>query len=1173
LSRKLDEWVSSILGVITVNGCAGLRTSLESIRRPAANGGGPLRAVPEGTCVLEKLLETMISSEPFERLLLERARPLTAHAEAGHDFLVSALARGLDGPVMAVTPGPSEAEALAAGVEAFLGPERVGLFPAWEALPYEGISPAADVAARRAKAAAAARAASGAFVLVCPAHAAIQTIAPTLGTSAALEVRRGATLPPHALAEGLVELGYSRADIVERRGEFAVRGGILDVFPGTARRPVRAEYDGDEIESLREFIPATQLSTDPIASVEVHPVRELVETSELRERARELLNTTTGRFADALARFSEGLAFEGMEALTSLLYDELATPASLLPNGAWAVLVPARRTEDRARQAVDEADALATASDWPGPRVLLPLEEALGERTILRLSEFTEGIDLRLAGWGTAAGNTPEIAARLEELTERGHHVVVAAAGSGSLERAEEVLAEHRIRTTSSPSGLVTVVEAIVDRGFIFGPGRVALATEEDLFGSRRHTRAAPRLTKRRADAIALELSPGDFAVHQVHGVGRYVGIMRRAVAGAERDYLVLEYAERDRLSVPTDSVGMVAKYLGGDAPRLHRLGSSDWPRAKARVKRAVRDMAGELVRLYSVRMAVPGHAFGSDTPWQHELEDAFPHEETRDQMGAIEEVKADMQSERPMDRLICGDVGYGKTEIAVRAAFKAVMEGKQAAVLVPTTLLAEQHAVTFSERYAPFPVSVAMLSRFASPTEQKRIVEDLAEGKVDVVVGTHRLISSDVRFKDLGLLVVDEEQRFGVAHKERLKRFRAHVDVLTMTATPIPRTLEMALAGIRDMSVVDTPPEDRQPVLTYVGSYEEGLALGAVRRELLRGGQVFWVHNRVATIDRQASWLMEEVPEARVVIAHGQMEEDLLEKQMMRFWDRDADVLVCTTIIESGLDVPSANTLVVDRADRLGLAQMYQLRGRVGRSSERAFAYFFFPPASKLTEEAHERLETISRHTALGSGFQIALRDLEIRGAGNLLGAEQHGHIAAVGFDTYCRLLQDAVSDMKGETVEEEREIRIDLPVRAFLPVGWVGQEALRLELYRRISTAPDHETLAEVRAEAEDRFGTLPEEVETLFAVASLRVTCVRLGIEEVGRFRDQVRLRPVELPESLVVDLGARVPGATYHGANRTLNLVPQMMGGRELPGWVERTLLAATGSLEAVDRIAG
>jgi transcription-repair coupling factor (superfamily II helicase) len=1121
----------------------------------------------------EQLLDAMTSSPPFERVLLERARPVVAHAEAGHDFVVASLARGLDAPVLAVTPGPHEAEAMAEGVAAFLGADRVALFPAWEALPYEGISPAAEVAAKRAQAAAAARAASGAFVLVMPAHAAVQTIAPTLGTAEPLSIAKGATIPPDALAERLVDLGYERADVVEHRGEFAVRGGIVDVFPGTARRPVRAEYFGDEIESLREFVPATQLSTAAIEHAELHPVRELVATDELRARASELLNSTTGRFGDALARFSEGLVFEGMEGLTSLLYDDLSTPASLLPEKSWAVVVPSRRTLERARQAVDEAEALAQASDWPGPPVLVPLEEALGDHTVLQISEFTEGIDLGLEGWGTATGNAPEMAAKIQELADRGRRVVVAAGGHGSLQRAEEVLAEYGVKTSASQTAPVHCEEAPVEKGFVFNAGGVALATEQDLFGSRRHTRSAPRITKRRTDALALELSPGDFAVHQVHGVGRYIGITRRSVAGAERDYLVLEYAEGDRLSVPTDAVGMVAKYLGGDSPRIHRLGSSDWPRAKARVKRAVRDMAGDLVRLYSVRMAVPGHAFPPDTPWQHELEDAFPHEETRDQMAAIIEVKQDMESTKPMDRLICGDVGYGKTEIAVRAAFKAIQDGKQAAILVPTTLLAEQHYVTFSERYAPFPVKVAMLSRFATPAEQKQIVEDLAEGKIDVVIGTHRLISGDVKFKDLGLLVVDEEQRFGVAHKERLKRFRAHVDVLTMTATPIPRTLEMALAGIRDMSVVDTPPEDRQPVLTYVGSYEDSLAIGAVRRELLRGGQVFWVHNRVATIDREANRLMEEIPEARIVIAHGQMDEDYLEKQMLRFWDRDADVLVCTTIIESGLDVPSANTLVVDRADRLGLSQMYQLRGRVGRSSERAFAYFFFPPASKLTDEAHERLETISRHTALGSGFQIALRDLEIRGAGNLLGAEQHGHIAAVGFDTYLRLIQESVSEMRGEPVPEEKEIRIDLPVRAYLPVAWVGQEALRLELYRRISTAPSHEALTEIRAETEDRFGAFPEEVETLFALASLRVTSVRLGIEEVARFREQVRLRPVELSEELALEVASRVPDATYHRANRTLNLVPPILAGRDLPAWVERALLAAAGEIEAVDRIAG
>jgi transcription-repair coupling factor (superfamily II helicase) len=709
----------------------------------------------------------------------------------------------------------------------------------------------------------------------------------------------------------------------------------------------------------------------------------------------------------------------------------------------------------------------------------------------------------------------------------------------------------------------VETVEAPLSSGFAFEPGGLAIVTEEDLFGSRRHTRSAPRFASRSTGSIADELEPGDFAVHRIHGVGRYTGVVHRALAGAERDYLVLEYASADKLYVPSDQVGMVAKYLGGDAPRLHRLGGSDWARATARVKRAVKDMAGELVRLYSARMAVPGHAFGPDTPWQRELEDAFPHEETPDQVTAIDEVKADMERPVPMDRLICGDVGFGKTEIAVRAAFKAVMDGKQVAVLVPTTLLAEQHYLTFTERYAPYPVKVAMLSRFLSAREQNEVVEGLAAGRIDVVIGTHRLLGADVTFRDLGLLVVDEEQRFGVGHKERLKRFRAHVDVLTMTATPIPRTLEMALTGIRQMSTVDTPPEDRQPVLTYVGSYDEGLALGAVRRELLREGQVFWVHNRVATIDRQAAWLQRELPEARIVIAHGQMDEDALERQMMRFWDRDADVLVCTTIIESGLDVPNANTLIVDRGDMLGLAQLYQLRGRVGRSSERAFAYFFFPPVRELTEEAHERLATISRHQALGSGFRIALRDLEIRGAGNLLGAEQHGHIAAVGFDAYCRILQQSVAELQGEPIAEEKELRIDLPVRAFVPPGWVAQESLRLELYRRISLAAVVAELERIRDETVDRYGALPDEVETLFAVASLRVTCRALGVTEVSTYRDQVRIRPVALPDALRLDLGARLAGATFHDARQTLNLTPERVPGADLPSWVEARLREAMG----------
>jgi transcription-repair coupling factor (superfamily II helicase) len=1107
---------------------------------------------------LREVLDALIGSAPFERLLLERGRPIVARAEAGEDALMAALAVALEAPLLVVAPGPHEAEEIAGGVAAYLGADGVALLPQWDALPYEGMDPAPEVAARRADAIARLRAASVPFVLVAPALAAMQGMPPTLGATPALQLAAGVDLPPDVLAERLSELGYRRVDVVEHRGEFAVRGGVVDLFPGIARRPARLEYWGDEIERLREFSPSTQLSTKDLGAVDVPPVRELLMDDDLRASAARGAERLPQRYRDGLHRLSEGLRFEGAEALAPFLFPHLPTPAELLPAGSWVVLAQAQRTLRRAAQAYQEAEALAEAIGWPGPTVLHDLDDALEGRVQVHLSEFTDGLDVGLAGWGTAQGNAGELAARLERAATDGTRIVLVGRGHGSLQRASEVLGDVPVES----------VEASLASGFLFEPGRLAVVTEEDLFGSRRHTRTAPRLTARRTDAVAEELEPGDHAVHRIHGIGRYAGVVHRELAGAERDYLVLEYAENDKLYVPSDQVGMVARYLGGDAPRLHRLGGSDWARATAKVRRAVRDMAGELVRLYSVRMASPGHAFGPDTPWQRELEDAFPHEETPDQVTAIDEVKADMERPVPMDRLICGDVGFGKTEIAVRAAFKALMDGKQVAVLVPTTLLAEQHFVTFAERYSPYPVKVAMLSRFLSSREQKEVVDGLAAGRIDVVIGTHRLLGSDVSFRDLGLLVVDEEQRFGVAHKERLKRFRAQVDVLTMTATPIPRTLEMALTGIRQMSTVDTPPEDRQPVLTYVGSYDEGLAIGAVKRELLREGQVFWVHNRVATIDRQAAGLKTQLPEAEVVLAHGRMEEDLLERQMVRFWDREADVLVCTTIIESGLDVPNANTLIVDRADMLGLAQLYQLRGRVGRSSERAFAYFFFPPARELTEEAHERLSTISRHQALGSGFKIALRDLEIRGAGNLLGAEQHGHIAAVGFDAYCRILQQSVSELQGRPVEEERDLRIDLPVKAFVPPGWVAQESLRLELYRRISLAGDHEELERIRAETVDRYGGLPVEVETLFAVASLRVTCRTLGVEEVSTFRDQVRLRPVRIEDAVRLDLAERVPGATFHIAKQTLNLTPERIAGADLPAWVESRLREAVGEAVAV-----
>jgi transcription-repair coupling factor (superfamily II helicase) len=1111
----------------------------------AGSGGSGLVVLFGGR--MEKLLEPLVESEAFQRVLAS-SEPRLARAEApGHPYVAAGLAVAVDGPVLAVAAGPREAESLSSGAEAFLGPDRVALFPAWEALPVEGISPAPETAARRAAAAHRLRRASGPFVVAAPIASVLQRLVPTLGEADPLTLGEGVEIAPDRLAERLVGLGYVRTDLVAHRGEFAVRGGIVDIFPGTAARPARIEFLGDQVERLRGFSPATQTSTGPLDAIEIHPVRELLPDGDVRELAREAVPGRKGHLRDALARLEDGLFFEGMEQTAPLLFASMPLLRELLPDGAWVLVSQTRRTLDRGREIVREARALAEATGWDGPDAVAEPHAALAGRPRLDLTEFAEGDDLGVAGWGGLAGE--RLAARAAELSRNGFLLAVTAAGRGSLERALEVLerAGAAPPTETQESGLV--------EGFVFPDGGVAVVGEDDLFGRRRR-HEAPKVTGRSAAAFAAELSPADFAVHSVHGVGRYVGMVRRSIGDAERDYLLLEYAAGDKLYVPADQLDVVSRYVGGEQPRLHRLGTNDWPRAKARVRRAVRDMAGELVRLYSARMAATGHAFGPDTPWQGELEDAFPHEETRDQFAAIVDVKRSMEAPKPMDRLICGDVGYGKTEIAVRAAFKAVMDGKQVAVLVPTTLLAEQHSVTFGERYAPFPVRVEMLSRFLPRKEQQRVIADVAEGKVDVVIGTHRLLSPDVRFKDLGLLVIDEEQRFGVAHKERLKRLRVNVDVLTMTATPIPRTLEMALSGVRELSVVDTPPEDRQPVLTYVGPYEEGVALGAVRRELRRGGQVFWVRADVRSIDRFAAWLQDQVPEARVMVAHGQMDEARLEKAMLGFWNAESDVLVCTTIIESGLDVPTANTLVVDRAERMGLSQLYQLRGRVGRSAERAFAYLFFPPQAHLSDEAHERLAAISRLTALGSGFQVAMRDLEIRGAGNLLGAEQSGHIAAVGFDTYARLLAESVAELKGEPLPEEKEIRIDLPVRAFLPVDYLGQESLRLELYRRIASAGSDEELDQARAEAEDRFGPLPPEAVTLVELARLRIECQRLGVDEVGTFRRQVRLRPLDLPA------GAVLPeGATYHPTTKTLNLAPEPREmGPGLPGWV-RTLLRA------------
>ena len=631
--------------------------------------------------------------------------------------------------------------------------------------------------------------------------------------------------------------------------------------------------------------------------------------------------------------------------------------------------------------------------------------------------------------------------------------------------------------------------------------------------------------------------------VHHIHGVGHYEGMVKRTIGGIERDYLLVAYKGGDKLYVPSDQIDTLRQYVGGEAPTLHRLGGSDFAKSKSRVRSAVREIAQELVVLYQKRVNAIGHAFGHDTPWQHEMEEAFPYVETPDQRTAIDETKADMERAYPMDRLVCGDVGFGKTEVAIRAAFKAIQEGKQVAVLAPTTLLATQHGNTFADRFAGYPIRVEVLSRFLTAGEAKKVLEGLRNGEVDCVIGTHRLLAADIHFKDLGLLVVDEEQRFGVQHKEQVKQIKHDVDVLTLSATPIPRTLEMALVGIRDLSLLQTPPADRQPILTFVGSYDERVAVEAIRRELLREGQVFWVHNRVRSIDTAAARLRQLVPEARIAIAHGQLDEGTLEQVVVDFWEGRYDVLVCTTIIESGIDMPTVNTLVVERADLLGLGQMHQLRGRVGRSGQRAYAYLFHPEDKVLTEEAYERLKTIGEATELGSGFKIAMRDLEIRGAGNLLGESQSGHIAAVGYDLYCQMVTEAVSEMKGEPVKPPPEIKLDVPTDAYLPADFVAKEELRLEAYRRLAEVVTQADVDDIRVEWEDRYGPLPPPAEALLQVGRLRAECHRLGIVDMQitgskQQGGQARLSPIDLKLSASMRLKRLSKGAIHKEDQRQL-----------------------------------
>ncbi len=1112
---------------------------------------------------LRAALDLLPRAAPY-RALLDRL-PAAGETRAlgvivnARGYLIATLAAHFNRPLLVITAQGRRARDLADTIAAWLGePERVHVFAEPEPLPYERLAWSRETRRERLAALAAlARWRKGhpAPVVITSARALMWKTLPA--REMRLSVRAlhvGDRIPMHDLITLLLTLGYTAASVVDTPGTFARRGGILDIYPPNTRWPVRVDFFGDEIDSLRFFDPEPQTTLPDVPrpqSLLLAPASEalLRHGARAAARLRDLDLSTCHRalaeqIQQEIADLEEGAAFQHLEYYLPYLYSQPATLVDHLPDAGLLILedgLDLKRTWlDLAEQAEEVRADLLTTRELPAniARPYFTWEEILprlrARPTLILGHGGLEGQPAEeepllrdlFAPAPYFGGKVREIVRRVLRAREEGDHVILISRQAPRLadlltDAGYPIAPADALPQPPQPRG-ISLLNRVLGGGFILqvegqsGPYRVWALTDAELFGFRPVARR-PRARPTAPETFFADIKPGDYVVHIDHGIGIFRGLVRLEVDGEEREYLQVDYAQGDKLYVPIHQADRLARYVGpgGAPPVLNRLGTADWEMVKRRAKRAVADIAKELLELYARRATIRGHAFSPDTEWQHELEASFPYEETEDQLRAVEEVKRDMEQPRPMDRLVVGDVGFGKTEVAIRAAFKAVMDGKQVAVLVPTTVLAQQHYTTFRERLAPFPVTIAMLSRFLTRSQQKRVIEGLKQGSIDIVIGTHRLLSGDVQFKDLGLLIIDEEQRFGVAHKEKLKKLRANVDVLTLTATPIPRTLHMSLTGIRDLSTIDTPPEERLPVKTTVAEYDEHLIRQAILRELDRGGQVYFVHNRVLGIEVVANKVKQIVPEARVAIAHGQMPERELERTMLAFARGEIDVLVCTTIIESGLDIPTANTIIINRADQFGLAQLYQLRGRVGRGAVRAYAYLLYDKGKRLSIEARRRLEAIYEASELGAGFRIAMQDLELRGAGELLGARQHGHIAAVGFDLYARLLAKAVQELKekGEIEVPEGEsapytdplppaVQMDLPLRASLPPNYIPDDALRLYLYRRIAGLTSLDEVDALRRELRDRFGPLPEEVENLLFVVKVKILAQAAGVTRIGR-----------------------------------------------------------------------
>ena len=1129
-----------------------------------------MRSRKKGRSAINGLLAQLAADAKLTDALNSHSRVIAP--ASSNSFLIAL--KAAQQPVLVVTSSSRGAEDLAEDLRN-LHP-IVFEFPAWETLPHERLSPRSDTVAKRIQTLAALSAlpADANPIVVAPIRAVIHRFISSLAQEPLRTLELGQEVSLTELITHFTELSYTRTDLVEKRGEFAVRGGIVDVFLPLSDYPVRIDFFGDEIEELRYFDISDQRTTKPVTGkLAIIPCRELLITDAVKERA-EKIKSRYPAAIEVLEKISQGISVDGMESLIPFLVDEHSTIFDRISSRSTVIFIEEERTKSRTADLIETNEEFLQAS-WSnasmGGDAPMPVDKVtyLGWDALfdeisshglghLALNSF--GTDLDQEAFFTdfmavepMRGNVERLITLLEDGLNQHQAVLFAATGHGMAERFAGIFRDADLPVQLSATlaakptlGAIHVFQSTLAHGFT--NDEILFITERDLSGSKVTSKDAARMPTKRKQAIdPLELKTGDYVVHEQHGIGRYVELVQRTVGGVTREYLVIEYAPAkrgqpgDRIFVPTDTLEQVSKYVGGEAPAVHRIGSGDWQKAKGRARKAVRQIAGELIRLYAARTSAPGFAFSPDTPWQRELEDAFSYIETPDQLSTIEDVKRDMERPYPMDRIICGDVGYGKTEIAIRAAFKAVQDGKQVAVLVPTTLLVQQHSKTFAERYAGFPLKVAGISRFNTAKESKDILKELEAGSVDVIVGTHRLLSNDVIFKDLGLVIVDEEQRFGVEQKESLKKMRTTVDVLAMSATPIPRTLEMAVTGIREMSTITTPPEERHPILTYVGPSDEAQIKAAIHRELLRDGQIFYLHNRVDSIDKCASHIQEMIPEARVRVAHGQMSESQLEDVILGFWNRDFDVLVCTTIVESGLDIPNANTLIVEHAENFGLSQLHQLRGRVGRGRERGYAYFLYPQDKPLSEVSLDRLKTIATNTDLGSGMRVALKDLEIRGAGNLLGGEQSGHIADVGFDLYMRMVGEAVQDYKSGIVEGEEinhECKIELPINAHLSEEYVPGERLRLDLYRRLADVRNSDDVQAIREEMVDRFGELPEEALALLDVAELRAFAKSHGVREVVVAGKYVRISPLTLPESKQLKLNRLFPSSLYKSQSSTV-----------------------------------